>query len=320
MQIQFQQATRALILLAFSSLIFKLHFTGEITKFINPKYESLSQVASVIFLILFFIQITRTWKVKKSSDHHCYQHDHDCDHNHDHGDSSFNTKKLISYFIIVFPLLTGFLLPAKVLDASIANKKGAMLALSNQKQEPKEDKNKENSNPPEEMEESNINGQADPSIDDNPVDPALLENQQEEISEEEYNLLIQQLEQNQNIEMNDYVYAAYYEEMSKDINKFKGRKIELKGFVYKEDGFAQNQLVISRFLITHCVADASIIGFLSEFPEASSLDKDTWIKANGVIEISTYNGTELPVIKITDWEKISEPYEPYLYPISVKIL
>ncbi|MGG4264728.1 TIGR03943 family putative permease subunit [Peribacillus simplex] len=319
MQLQFQQVARALILLAFSALIFKLHLTGEITKFINPKYGSLSQVAAVIFLILFFIQITRTWKVKKSSHHHCDHHDHVCDHNHDHGDSSFNTKKLISYFIIVFPVLTGFLLPPKVLDASIANKKGAMLALSNQKQAPKEDKNKENNNPSEEMEESNINGQDDPYIDGNPVYPALLENQQEELSKEEYNQLIQQLEQNQNIEMNDYVYAAYYEEMSKDINKFKGRKIELKGFVYKEDGFAQNQLVISRFLISHCVADASIIGFLSEFPEASSLDMDTWIKANGVIEITTYDGKELPVIKITNWEKISEPDEPYLYPINVKM-
>ncbi|WP_429465445.1 hypothetical protein [Neobacillus sp. B4I6] len=84
---------------------------------------------------------------------------------------------------------------------------------------------------------------------------------------------------------------------------------------------SQNQLVISRFLITHCVADASIIGFVSEFSEPSpSLEKDTWVEAEGVLDITTFNGTELPLIKITGLKKINEPEKPYLYPISIKIL
>jgi putative membrane protein len=78
--------------------------------------------------------------------------------------------------------------------------------------------------------------------------------------------------------------------------------------------------VLSRFLITHCVADASIIGFLSEFSEAPLLDNDTWIEAEGVLDVTTYNGTELPLIKITNWKKVKEPETPYLYPISIKIL
>jgi putative membrane protein len=310
----YQQAVRALILLAFSGMLFKLHFTGDITKFINPKYEGLSQSASVIFLLLFFIQITRIWTVKEHSHDHCHHDDHAC--GHDHGVSTFNIKKLISYIIIVVPLLTGFLLPAKVLDASIASKKGGMAVLSNQKESPKEDKKLSNSESNNEI--TNI-APEDNAIDTNQVDPGLIENQKE-ISKEEFEQLIQKLEQNPNIEMNDYVYNAYYEEISKDINKYKGRKIELKGFVYKEEGFEQDQLVISRFLITHCVADASIIGFLSQFSEASSIEQDTWIEANGVLDTTTYNGMELPFIKITEWKKINEPKEPYLYPISVKIL
>jgi putative membrane protein len=90
--------------------------------------------------------------------------------------------------------------------------------------------------------------------------------------------------------------------------------------VYKEDGLEQDQLVISRFLITHCVADASIIGFLSELPEAPALQEDSWIEVNGILDISTYNGIELPVIKISNWKIISEPKEPYLYPITVRLL
>ena len=134
MRFHFQQAIRALILLVFSTLLFKLHFTGEITKFINPKYEALSQIASILFLILFFIQMTRIWTVEEHSHPYCDHEDHDCSHHHDHGDSPFHIKKLISYLIIAVPLITGFLLPPKVLDASIADKKGAMLILSSQKQ------------------------------------------------------------------------------------------------------------------------------------------------------------------------------------------
>jgi putative membrane protein len=76
-----------------------MHYTGEMTKFINPKYEGLSQIASIIFLILFFIQITRIWSARDNGHHHCNHDDHYC--NHDHGDSKFNTKNLISYFVIV---------------------------------------------------------------------------------------------------------------------------------------------------------------------------------------------------------------------------
>ncbi|RFU70593.1 TIGR03943 family protein [Peribacillus saganii] len=312
MKFSYQQAVRALILLAFSAMLFKLHFTGDITKFINPKYVGLSQSASVIFLILFFIQITRIWSVKEHSHEHCYHEDHAC--GHDHGDAAFNSKKLISYMIIIVPLLTGFLLPAKVLDSSIAAKKGGMTVLSSQKSPQKD------TSTPEAIDtDDNITQGEETAIDDNPVDPGLSADQKE-ISQEQFDQLIQKLETTPSIEMTDYVYDAYYEEISKDINKFKGRKIKLNGFVYKEDGFKENQLVLSRFLITHCVADAGIIGFLSELTNASSIEQDTWIEANGVLDVTNYNGMELPYIKITEWKKISTPKEPYLYPISVKLL
>jgi putative membrane protein len=306
----FQQAVRAFILLAFSVLLFKLHFTGEITKFINPKYEGLSQSASVLFLILFIIQTTRIWTVKENSPHHHCQHDtHDHHCSHDHGDSRFNTKKLIAYLVIVFPLVTGFLLPAKVLDASIADKKGGLAVLSNQK---KAEKKQEEEAVP------NNNQQEDPVINEDLVDLSRIKDKA--YTNEQYEQLLQQLEQSSTIEMNDNVFSTYYEEMHMDLEKFKGIEITLKGFVYKEEGLEKDQLVLARFLITHCVADAGIIGFITELPEASSVEVNTWIEAKGVLDTTNYNGTKFPIIKITNWKVIDEPKEPYLYPISVKVL
>lgn len=309
MRFHFQQAVRAFILLAFSVMLFKLHFTGEMTKFINPKYEGLSQSASVLFLILFIIQTTRVWTVKENSQHHhCHHdaHDHNC--SHDHGDSPFSTKKLIAYLVIVFPLITGFLLPSKILDASIADKKGGLAVLSNQRAEKKQ----------EEEAVPNNKQQEDPVINEDRVDLSRIEDNV--YTNEQYEQLIQQLEQSSTIEMNDHVFSTYYEEMHMDLDKFKGREINLKGFVYKEDGLEKNQLVLARFLITHCVADAGIVGFISELPEASSIEVNTWIEAKGVLETTNYNGTKFLIIKITNWKVIDEPKEPYLYPISVKVL
>ncbi|TWE08101.1 putative membrane protein [Neobacillus bataviensis] len=309
MQLHIQQAFRAFILLTFSTLLFKLHYTRDISRFINPKYEVLSQIASIIFLILFFIQVTRVWSARENLHHNCHHDDHSC--HHDHGDAPLNTKIMIAYLVIIFPLLTGFLLSPKVLDSSIADKKGAMLIVSKQNQASQVEKNK-------------LSGESSPkkkelSGYESPIRSINLKNQRE-ISVEEYNELVKQLEQKKTIEMNDYVYAAYYDEIGMDVGKYKGKKIKLKGFVYKEKELSKNQLVISRFLITHCVADASIIGFLSEVSKDPALENDTWIEAEGVLDVTSYNGTELPLIKIIDWKIINEPEKPYLYPINIKIM
>ncbi|KAA0547141.1 TIGR03943 family protein [Bacillus sp. BGMRC 2118] len=310
MRFHVQQALRALVLLVFCILIFKMHYTGEVTKYINPKYESLSQVASIIFLILFFIQTTRIWTVKDEHSHHC--EDHSC--SHDHGNTSFTMRKFVSYVIIIFPLVTGFLLPPKTLGADIASKKGGMAVISNKQQTTKEVQ-EEVEPETEDIQEYIPEHTQDDSLLDAPLNP-----NQETISKEEYDRLIQKLVNSQTVDLDEYVFYDYYEEMHKDINQYQGRSIKLKGFVYKEEGFTNNQLVISRFAITHCVADASIVGYLSEFPDASSLDEDTWIEAEGVIELTTYNDMELPMIKITKWSKVEQPKDPYIYPLSVKLL
>ncbi|GLB60886.1 TIGR03943 family putative permease subunit [Cytobacillus sp. NCCP-133] len=328
MAFHFQQALRALILLAFCGLIFYLHYTGDITKYINPKYIPLSKSASILFLFLFFIQITRIWSSKKEGESHgqhaggaCCHHvdDHDCSHHHDHGDTPFTVKKLFSYSIIIFPLLTGFYLPAATLDASIADKKGGLAVLGN--------KNNVNSNQADstsvdendDMEDYSIRDSLEDFEDSAEQEPPLYEEEQE-VSKEEFEHLKKGLYSSSVIKMDDFVFSLYYEEISKDIERFKGRQIEFQGFVYKEEGLSSNQLVISRFLITHCVADASMIGFLSELEEAPELYENMWVKVKGVIDTATYNGTEMPLIKITGWEEIDEPFIPYLYPINVRIL
>lgn len=299
MQVHFQQAFRAFILGAFSVMLFHLHWTDKIVKFVNPKYENLSMTAAILFFVLFLVQLTRvfSWNARPPAHeaHACCAHDH--------GQSAFHLKKLITYTIIITPILTGFFLPAQVLDAAIADKKGGVMMLTN-KQTKVEDYLTE-----EEAIVDDIYAEHEP-------DTGLLDGRKE-MKKDDYEQLKEELSQKPMIQMTDDNYTIYYGDINADYANYIGRKIQIKGFVLKEESFAQNQLVISRFLITHCIADASVVGFLSELPEAQNLEEDTWIEVMGTIDTINFDGTILPIIKIEQWVEIQEPLTPYLYPIDV---
>lgn len=306
MKFHVQQAIKALMLLAFSAMIASLHWTGELTKFINPKYESLSKTAAILFFVLFLVQLTRVISFSKSP-HHCDHAGQACCSHHDHSYSAFTRKKWIAYLIIMTPILTGFFVPAKILDAAIADKKGGAFILTQQSQSSKiEDYLTSN-----ETIDENI-------YDEHEADPRLLEEKQE-MTKKQYEQLKEQLSQKPILKMTDEDYTIYYEEINQNLANYLGKKIQLKGFVLKEESFTERQLVISRFLITHCVADASIVGFLTEFPEAPTLTEDTWIEVVGTISQTTYEGASLPVIHIDDWVTIEQPESPYLYPINIRM-
>lgn len=271
---------RAIILLGFAGFIFKLHYTGEIGKYINMKYVAFSQIASVLLVFLFFIQMYRIWVAKENEHHH-----EDCDHDgcdHDHGFSSgWSWKKVVSYTILIAPLVTGFLLPAKTLDASIASNKGVLLA-SPSKGDPK------------------------PTVDETVEQPVYFDDlYTEKINEMKSQALIQ---------MADGGFVSQYDTISLYPEQFKGMPIEMMGFVYKEEGMKANQLVLSRFIITHCVADAGLLGFLTQMDEASQLEKDTWIQVKGTLDLTTYGDFELPIIKVREWKVVEPPADPYVYP------
>lgn len=193
MKINFQQAFRAFILLVFSGLLFKLNYSGEIAKFINPKYVKLSIVASFIFFILSIIQITRIRTIEKKYNHACDHNNHNDSQSchHDHGTSPFTKKKLFAYVIIVFPLVTGYFLPAKFLDASIAEKKGGTAILANQQNTAETS-----------VTQTEINKNTSQVVqDDNEMDSGLAN--QQAITQEEFQALNQKLEQSNHIKMSD---------------------------------------------------------------------------------------------------------------------
>ncbi|MEM1504973.1 TIGR03943 family protein [Domibacillus sp. 8LH] len=277
MVFQPHQAFKALALTAFSLFFLNLHTSGTISKYVNPDYAWLSLCAAYLFFFLVFIQFFRLWSPKNKDSPSCQ---HDCHHH--------SRRKYISYSVLTFPLVTGFLLPPQTLNATIAAQKGAGLLLQ-----------AENKSLPSEHEEI--------AVDRKEVQPA------------EFDQRINALERSRVIHLTDGVFEPYYGRINADPQKYNGRTLKMTGFVFKEKSLQTNQLILSRFLITHCVADASLIGFLAEFDRAAHLKQDMWVEIEGTLAVTSYKGISIPVVNITSWKEIAEPKEPYVYPLYIKL-
>jgi len=97
-----------------------------------------------------------------------------------------------------------------------------------------------------------------------------------------------------------------------------GKTVTTKGFVYREKEFMQNQIIVARFGITCCVADASVYGMMAK-GDVAALPKDKWVQVTGKIEETQYNGEDIPVIKIEQLSKITPPKQPYVFDAGIKI-
>ncbi|RXT04131.1 TIGR03943 family protein [Ammoniphilus sp. CFH 90114] len=281
-----QHVIRTFILFGFAALIAKLHLTGDLGKYINVKYSTISLIALAILSLLFVVQLTR---IKKSSSR---EHpDHDCGPSCDHSDlHRWSIKGVLAYLLLLSPILSGFILPPKTLDASMAAKKGVLMQTAGSMPSP-----------------SFPDTQAvDPSFSEE--EPSIL------YFDDLYTESLDRMLQQPTIVFNDFDYVEYADTISFHPYEFIGKEVEMTGFVYREEGMAFSQLVIARFIITHCIADAGVIGFLAEWEGADTVQEDSWVKVKGTIEVTQYGDYELPFIQVSEWEIVEPPADPYVYP------
>ncbi len=109
-------------------------------------------------------------------------------------------------------------------------------------------------------------------------------------------------------------YVTWMEEIYNNLDQYEGKKIQVTGFVYKDNQFGENEFVSARMLMVCCAADMQTIGFLCKYEGASELTSDTWIKVSGTIEKGEFEGSEMTVIAVNQIESIETPENEYVYP------
>lgn len=101
---------------------------------------------------------------------------------------------------------------------------------------------------------------------------------------------------------------------SEDINSFNGKEADVVGFVYKEITFPENQLMVARFTVSCCVADAAAIGIPIMWDKAATISQDTWVRVKGTFQVGEFRGDTVPVLQAVSVETVAQPEHPYLYP------
>jgi uncharacterized repeat protein (TIGR03943 family) len=103
-----------------------------------------------------------------------------------------------------------------------------------------------------------------------------------------------------------------------NVSKMVGKTVTTTGFIYREKNFDQDKIIVARFGITCCVADASVYGIMAT-GNVKKLPKDKWIQVTGTIDKTNYNGSTVPVLKIQQLSLIAAPAQPYVFDAGVQI-
>jgi putative membrane protein len=290
-------AIKAAIVLGFAMLIVYLVKTDNLTLFIAPRmagYVKWSAVALYAVGIYELYLAVSTWWGRVSA---C-----DCDH----PPSASLFKNTTVYGLFVLPLLLGFLLPSTTLGSSMAAKKGMNLSAA-----------------------ASIRKDTQPAATAAPApdapgasapaaaadDPKLNELFKADKFTQAYADFGKKLYAMPTIDVQESLYLETLNTIDLYIDNFVGRRMNLSGFVYRQDGMKDNQFVVGRFAVQCCSADAAPFGVLVEYDRAKMWANDTWVRVSGTLQKTTYEGQDIMMLKVDQVTKLETPKDKqYVYP------
>jgi uncharacterized repeat protein (TIGR03943 family) len=95
---------------------------------------------------------------------------------------------------------------------------------------------------------------------------------------------------------------------------YKGQKARVQGFVIHSPNLADNYILISRFVLTCCAADAYPVSLPVKLSQSRNAYKpDTWLEIEGDMTTETLGGKRQLVINAKTLKPIPEPKNPYDY-------
>ncbi len=110
------------------------------------------------------------------------------------------------------------------------------------------------------------------------------------------------------IEIDDRDYAVFYRDISEEMNKYDGKTVRFKGYMYRNAKFPSDAVAFGRKVMTCCVEDITYQSFLCITPEAQSFKREQWGILQAHIEIKYHRmyGQKGPILTIEEFT----PCEP----------
>lgn len=95
---------------------------------------------------------------------------------------------------------------------------------------------------------------------------------------------------------------------------YTGQSVKVSGFVIHPDNWPEGYLMLSRFVLTCCAADAYPVGLPVQLAVSrQAYAPDTWLEVEGKMITATIGGQRQLTIEPTKLETIPEPRNPYEY-------
>lgn len=290
----FHYAIRAFILLGLSIYIAYLVKHDTLQYYIAPRMMLYIQWSSILLFIVAISQLYFAMRTKTKVQLGC-----DCEP----APSRALMKNIITYSLLILPLLFGFLLPDTTMNSALAAKKGVILSISQSAVQLNHSISNGNylldlPAPPSESTSSQTDGRF---IAAKPYD-------------QNYAKLSAQLYAKETMPIKANIFLETLTALDLFMDEFVGKKVELSGFIYREPGMKANQFVVARFALQCCSADAIPYGVLIEYPGGKAYADDSWVEIKGAMQTTLYKNQKIIKIDATHVEKMEAPKSQYVYP------
>ncbi|EGW36626.1 TIGR03943 family protein [Desulfosporosinus sp. OT] len=316
---------QGLILICFSLMVVHLIQNGTIVLYISSKVIWLSKFSAILLVIIAIAKLVPIHH-NHSVAHNCCGHDHACDsghHNHSH-----KTNELLQIAIFVIPLILGFGMQPRVLAstalANSINTAGPVPFYA--MRIPRSDKFISVVQWPSWL--SSVKKDVGSSTVANGTKSVSADMRNKSSSQNKLNSVIPLTPNSLNSIAKETDLMQLYLNIDDHSEQVYNQHWKLTGFVYKDPKLAKNQFVISRFVITCCIVDATPIGIIVESPDAPNLKADNWVEVEGILQKRIIGGADeiksvhnfhetdegVPYLVVTSCKKVTTPKDPYLDP------
>jgi putative membrane protein len=297
---------KATILFGFAIYIVYLVKTDHILYYIAPRMVDYVKWSAVGLYAIAVYQVYQAIRSFWGSTATC-----DCDHT----PSSSLLKNTVIYGLFCFPLLLGFMLPDASLGSSVAAKKGMNLSSSNNV---KKETAAVQSPPPapaatQAPSSSNASGTG---VSDSTTPSSGKQDEMfpSDKFTKHYAAYAKELYQSGVISVKEDMYMETLTTVDLYLDRFVGKKLELTGFVYRQEGMKDNEFVVGRFTVHCCSADASPYGVLVQYGRANQFADDSWVTVTGTIQQTKFNDMDIMLLKVEKITKAEPASAQYVYP------
>lgn len=101
-------------------------------------------------------------------------------------------------------------------------------------------------------------------------------------------------------------YTNILKAVHNDIQTYVGQKISFSGYVYRVNGLKENEFILARDMDVGN-NQTVIVGFLCSSEKSKEFENYTWITITGEITKGSFNGSDMPILKITEIDKTNKP-------------